>query len=711
MSTGDALTPAQLVLWTGQQLAPDSPQYNCVFTFELRGPLDVDRFRASYAELVAECDNMRTVFRIHDGELVQVVQPTGSADLPVRDWNGSREELEIAVTERGERVFDLSKNGTDAVLYQLAEDHHLFFLNQHHLIVDAWGVSVQYRRLAELYVGRRSAGEAPSQKLPSFQDYRQQDPTDKVSLPDYWQQENQPVPPRLFGRGNTTGVSRSPRLPVVLDAERMSALIALAERRDVRHWTREMTVYNILTSLLVAYVYRVSGQTEITLGTPAANRSTPIERRLPAQLIEMLPLYGSVAKDDTLLTLLQRLRVSTNEFLKSARPGLVRSELSASFNVVLNYITAAFGPFTGDIDCHTRWRSPGHADPGHHLRLQAHDLDGSGRLTLEFDLNEAVFPETVRRDIPAQFLRLFDALVREPELAIADVDLLGDAATEGILAGGLGQTTTPKKLTVLEQFREQARQQPTATAVAHGDQRLTYAELDEQSGRLAAFLQQRIKQPGHNVALFLPRSADLLVAILGCWKAGHTYLPLPTDLPEARLEHILRETDCALILSDQSRFKRVEGYRIPTILLDTDRPAIDRHDPLADVPTGASELAYIMYTSGSTGTPKGVEVGHASLANYIDFARGRYVKGPQPTFPLFTTIGFDLTVTSLFTPLTCGGQIIVYPEPEPGTPDLAVLRVMDDDRCDVVKLTPSHLALLRGRDYRQARLRTLIVGG
>ncbi|NJB85985.1 amino acid adenylation domain-containing protein [Lewinella marina] len=703
------LTTAQLMLWTGQQLAPRSPQYNSVFTFELHGPLDTDRFRRSFGRLVEECDNLRTVFSTTGGEVRQQVLAEAPRPLEFIRWSQSPASLEAWVAERGSQLLDLAVCCYDAVLVELAPDHHLFFLNQHHLIVDAWGVSVQYRRLSELYAA--GAGAVEGNQPPGFRDYRRELPEGPIAeVPDYWSGRGAVVPPQLFGRDNTGGESRSPRVSVTLPDHLMRGLDALAAHPRVRHWTWNMTAFSVLSALLTAYVYRLTRQRELALGTPAAHRATPAERDLPGMLIEMLPLYGEVRSGDSFLQLIERQKESVNAFLRAARPGVIRPELAAGYNVVLNYITATFGDFAPDVSCRTRWHSPGHADPGHHLRLQVHNFDGGEGLTLEFDLNVAVFTSADRERVPAQFLRLLEGCLEDPERSVDAVDLLDDAEKAALCRLSRGAEGDAPAEDVLHLFEARAAAAPGAIALAYPGGRMTYGELDAAAGRLAGFLDRKLAAEGQIIAIHLPRCADLLVAILGCWKAGHTYLPLPADIPDGRLDHILRETEAALIITDAAHGRRVGDRGVTVLHLDEDRPLLERHAPLAPARRRTAP-AYVMYTSGSTGVPKGVVIGHAALANYIDYARRRYVKGPAPVFPLFTTIGFDLTVTSLFTPLVCGGRLEIYPEPPPGTPDLAVVQVMEDDRCDVVKLTPSHLALLRGQDFRSHRLRTLIVGG
>ncbi|MCP9234766.1 non-ribosomal peptide synthetase [Lewinella sp. JB7] len=261
---------------------------------------------------------------------------------------------------------------------------------------------------------------------------------------------------------------------------------------------------------------------------------------------------------------------------------------------------------------------------------------------------------------------------------------------------------------VPEMIARQVELTPESVALEHPGGCLSYRELDQRAGELAGRLRQQLPERGCNVCLHLPRSADLLIAVLGCWRAGHAYVPLPPDTPPDRRDHILRETQCALILTSRTGDDHFGGSGVPVLAVND---ALLPPTYVAPAPAPPSAVAYIMYTSGSTGTPKGVVIEHEALAGYIAFARDRYVTTDAPVFPLFTTFGFDLTVTSLFTPLTCGGRLLIYPESRPGTPDLAVLDVMAEDRCDVIKLTPAHLGLLRGKDYRGHRLRTLIVGG
>ncbi|THH34927.1 non-ribosomal peptide synthetase [Neolewinella litorea] len=681
------LTPAQSALYMWQQRTPDSPAYQCAYTFELQGPLDRERFAAAFAALAREDDRMATVFVPVRGGVRQGTIPADQR--PGLDvLTGSVVDSEDWVSQRSARLIPLDRCCYDAALLCLAPDNHLFYLNQHQLIADPWGVAAQYRRLASLYAARAGAGGTPPK--PGFGAPAPRPSSESEGeQPDYPASPSGNEPPLESGRQNPAGHTAVASRSLHLGADRVQGLRSLGDRMDVT-----------LSALLSAYVHRLRGEENITIGTPTGHWPTT----LPNRLGQIPPFNALVRATDTFLDLLARHGEAFAAFHPSALS-------SPGIQVVLKYCDAAFDDLAPDVTCRTTWHSTGHADPDHHFTLRAYHPAGTQDLRLDFILNRVVFTPAEIERIPDQFLALVDACLADPARPVASVNGRNDDELRAIAGHSVGPTYPVPTPDVLQLFEAAAARYADDPALSYPGGSTTYRELNERADRLAQRLHDDLEGGKRIICLSLPRSPGLLVAILGCWKAGYTYVPLPTDTPDGRLEHILRETDAALVITDPDRLDRFRDRGVATMLIDENQAPPLRHASPAPARRRTDAPAYVMYTSGSTGQPKGVVIGHTALVNYIDHALRHYVTGPKPVFPLFTTIGFDLTVTSLFTPLACGGRLEIYSEPPPGIPDLAVVQVMHDDRCDVVKLTPSHLALLRGMDLRAHRLRTLIVGG
>jgi amino acid adenylation domain-containing protein len=275
----------------------------------------------------------------------------------------------------------------------------------------------------------------------------------------------------------------------------------------------------------------------------------------------------------------------------------------------------------------------------------------------------------------------------------------------------------PSDRTIVDLFRDQVRRSPDAEAIRFGDATLTYRQLDERSNQMATHLSSTGVGPGRIAVVFMEHSIEVVVAILGVLKSGAAYVPVDTATPKGRLATILKDiangTDGrAPVAIIQARLQSVISPNLADIfVLDADFGSIlnqsDSNRPSAATPDGA---AYIIYTSGSTGTPKGVVIEHRNLVNYIWWAARMYSSGERLAWPLFSSFAFDLTVTTLFTPLITGGRIVVYLG-DPGVQTMVVLKVIDDNAVDIMKLTPAHLAMIRDRNLTTTRLRKFIVGG
>jgi len=275
----------------------------------------------------------------------------------------------------------------------------------------------------------------------------------------------------------------------------------------------------------------------------------------------------------------------------------------------------------------------------------------------------------------------------------------------------------PSDRTIIDLFHDQVTRSPDAEAIRFGDAALTYRQLNERSNQMATRLTSIGVGPGRIAVVFMEHSLEAVVAILGVLKSGAAYVPVDAATPKGRLATILKDiadgTDGrAPVAITQTRLQSVISRNLADIfVLDADFRSIlnetDSARPSAATPDGA---AYIIFTSGSTGTPKGVVIEHRNLVNYIWWAARVYSSGERLAWPLFSSLAFDLTVTTLFTPLITGGRIVVYLG-DPGIQSMVVLKVIDDNAVDIMKLTPAHLAMIRDRNLGTTRLRKFIVGG
>ena len=275
----------------------------------------------------------------------------------------------------------------------------------------------------------------------------------------------------------------------------------------------------------------------------------------------------------------------------------------------------------------------------------------------------------------------------------------------------------PADKTIIALFEAQVARTPDDDAIRFADQSLTYRELNDRANQMAAHLGTFGVGPDHLVGLYMEHSIEVVCAILGVLKAGAAYVPIDPASPDERVAFMLRDMAAGRVgtlpvLVTQSRFVgSLPSGAAQVATLDADFAAIRRY-PVANPqrPIAPDSLAYVIYTSGSTGTPKGVMIEHRSLVNYIWWAKEQYSRGERLAWPLFSSLAFDLTVTSIFTPLISGGRIVVVRE-DPEMPGMAIFKVIEEDGVDIVKVTPAHLAMIRDMDLRATKIRKLIVGG
>lgn len=710
-----ALTASQLSLWAGHKMHPGAPLLNTAYTFEIRGKLHISHFRKAFQKLINSTDAFRIRYLEEEGTPYQTLGKLDNFEMEVIDFSAESDQTGIMnyLKKRSQQPIEIEKRIFDTALLRLSEAQYIWFLNMHHLVTDVVSFKVIFDRMAGYYRDLENNTVSESVDVPSYLEYiraslaEPEDQTEEANS--YWKDKvgNLPQVPALYGTKTGADTTASTRVSVPLGPERSTKLRAIAGSPDVRSWTEQLSLFNIITSLLYIYMYRVSGQKELAVGAPSHNRTQKKFQEVVGYFIEIFPLVIQIKEGDTFFSVLQKVKLEANDYIRYAQQAMITPEISSSFNVVLNYIPTGFPDFNG-IETKVRWIHPDHMDSSHQLRCHVVDFDAKGEIVLLFDLNHASFDKALRKRAPQHFLRLMDAMLHEMHMEIERPSLIGVEERKALLAHATPKFTA---ISVLREFQKIVSSHGPSVALRSGGRTMDYDTLNKKVNQLANYLQDSGVQSGEKLGLYFFRGENYVISVLASLKLGATFVPIPSDLPVKRIDYILKNSECSLLLTERALKARTSDLKI--LIADVDAVKEDIAKSPATHPEldkDGNAIAYTLYTSGSTGKPKGVMIPIGALNNYLSWARNYFSKGEALNFPLFTSIGFDLTITSLFLPLITGGELVIYRESGQGA-DLSFMQVLDDNKVNAIKLTPSHLSFIGSRDLSSSKLRTVIVGG
>ena len=713
-----ALSHSQRQIWIGQKLHPKDPLYNMAFAFVFEAELDAGRFDEAWAQVVGASDALRTRVVEVDGvpqreELAAEALAATRADL-----SGEADSLgafRAWCAVRATQPLPLDGPLVDSVLVTLGPGRTAWYLNQHHLVCDAASTALLYGQVAEAYAALGGDGEAP-QALPTYAEALttlQISDAERAAAEVHWRsrQESGAGALSLYGLPAQPTGTTSTRRTLSLDGERSAALARLASEDGFASLSPELSRYAVVATLLASWLRRLTGEDELGFDAPVAGRPTLAARRALGLFIEVFPFSVESTTEDSFRSLGARCLDEAHRLLRHGLPGVSSPTGAAASNVVLNYVPVRFEPFAG-APVEVEWVHPASADAVHAVRVQVHDFTGSGRTTLHFDFNETALPFGLQDRALAHFEQLLDAFVTDPDRRIDAVDLLSEEERARLAPLDAFERGPLPSQTVVTSLREVARAHPAAVALRQGARERTYAELRDEVEAVAACLVAAGVQPGDRVAVSSRRSIEAVVALLGVLRARAAYVPVDPAFPAERRAGLLADSGAKLVLLGAGG--GAQDGADPRELGIAEAVIAGRSALASGVDAGPepelSDLAYLLYTSGSTGAPKGVLVEHGGLADYLAWAERRYVRGERLSYALFTALSFDLTVTSLYLPLVTGGTLEIYPEPD-GPVDSSLVDVLEADAVDFVKLTPSHLSLLRRIGAEGTRLSRMIVGG
>jgi len=714
------LTQRQTLMWLDRQLFPSVPYHNVAHTVRLRGPIDLARFEQAYRKTVEEIDSLRLQI---DGVTPRqriLGYSEEAAMLELVDLRACPETASDWLAGRIAKPFDFSRPPVSAGLLRLGEADSLFYLGQHHIVTDGMSVLAIIDHLADLYSGR------PTSTRPSFRSYAEFERSYRasprgVAASKFWERKLAGgVPPlRYYGRvrrrETSIGIER-----VFLDCgpERTRRFAELAASPGIRLLGGEFSRLVAISTAVLAFVHRVTGNRELVLGTPVANRSHALGTTC-GLLMEQLFLKVEIDGQETFASLAAKVRSDLAASLRHAQHCVSDRGLDfLALNTLSKRTQTDFAGVSGEIEFREAWAFDAippdiTGDSRNTFLVQLHDLGADRGLVMGFDFHKSTFEPPLRKVAQAHFLKLFDAFLSDVDTAIGSVDLLDTESRAPLLLLGEGPRPEPPVPDLVEVIAAEASRRPEKLAVRAGDVRLTYRELDDRSSRLASHLLQLGVEPGERVAICLPRGTDEIVTMLATLKAGATYVPIDAGHPADRIQMVLEDALPKILVTRRSLTSilgRGSGSPPALLLLDEAWPAV--HAAAAERPPrdATDRLAYILFTSGSTGRPKGVEVGRLALSNFLrSMARSPGLSDDDRLLAITTTT-FDISGLELWLPLYVGAEVEIVDRETAQDPRLLRKR-LEQAAPTVLQATPATWRLLIEAGWQGGRPLKMLCGG
>lgn len=665
------LTAAQSGIWFAQQLHQDSAVFNTGEYVEISGPVDVDRFTAALHQLVVEAECLRLRFADDgDGPYAELTEPDWT--LRVTDLRNEPDPRGAAVTAMRANMAiprDLAVDMLfDFELFRIGDQNYLWFYTYHHAAVDGFTVAMLTRRAAEVYTALGKDTEATGNPFPPLTElltleahYREGNTY--TADAEYWAQV-------LADRTQPVTLAHSSPVPARDLVRRTEFLDPVAAER-LWNLAREagVSLPPAIMATVAMYLHKMTGRTDILLGVPVSTRLGKLARSVPGMVSNVVPLRLSVRTDATVGDFMEHVAAELREAMRHQRYRF--EDLRRDLRLVGSE-ERIVGPEVNIMMFDYDLSFDGRRAVVHNLSIGPSDdlsfifyqrSDGRG-LQLDFDANPELYGDEELAAHQRRFLDFLRLIDSRPDQPIDALDVLTSGERELVIDTYNGTAHKVPSDTLTDLLNAAAEATPDATSVVFEGRELSYRELHERANRLAGHLTACGVGPESVVALAIPRSVELMVALLGVLKSGAAYLPIDPGYPAERIAFMVTDACPALLLTTSVTSGSLPSD-LPTDVLALDTPVAEEllagYSAAKPPDPGLRDghPAYVIYTSGSTGRPKGVVVPHRGIVNRLCWMQSQYELSKQDVVLQKTPSGFDVSVWEFFWPLIQSATLVL----------------------------------------------------
>ncbi|ADY55191.1 amino acid adenylation domain protein [Syntrophobotulus glycolicus DSM 8271] len=711
------LTNAQKSIWLIEKFHPATTFVNLSFIVDLKECVDYLLLNQAINLVIQNNDALRIRLVEKGKEPQQYFAEYLEQQFEFLDFNhaNGREERSRWEKKRSREQFKLLDSDLyDFVMIRTSSHEGAFFGKVHHIVTDAWSITDLASQVLQNYCKLRDNEEAGCAKRPSYRDYIQ---TEIKFHGSERYQKHRAFWTELFSDSPECTIFSNKAVSNPTAAERKTFILPGDLTSMVKEFSSAENVspFCIFYSILAIMIWKLTSTKDLVIGTPVLNRSGIKEKNTMGMFISTIPFRIELKNDLDFLslvkkviqrwgTLLRHQKYPLEQILKDLREAhVIQDKL---FDLSLSFQNAKLD--VCNINYDQKWLFNGAQLDS--LTLHISDREDSGNYTMDYDYLTGVFSEPDIHRLHEYFVTLLRHAMDNPHLPLSDVRMLSSAQEADLLwKFNATQQDYPREETIVTLFEKQVRLTPEKIAVIFENRAVTYLELDRRSNQLAGALRAQGVEKGAIIGLVMERSVEMLVAILAVLKAGGAYVPVDPVYPPDRINYMLENSHCQLVLTYTSNN--------PDLILNS--PVFNLHgqelfkEDIAKLDDGPepADLAYIIYTSGSTGTPKGVMIEHRSLNNLIhSFARA--INCSDGTVLAITSFSFDIFFVETILPLVKGMRIILANRQEAAVPYL-LLNLITTYQVDFLQTTPSLMKLILHdpNANKLGSLTTIVLGG
>lgn len=691
------LSYSQERLWFIDQIN-GSKEFHISLSQEFSKELNVSFLKNAIKKVLERHEVLRTTIQSIDGVPHQTIISPEEWTLELAHSDNNEERLEL-IKEITQRPFLMEKEYMLRALLIDQKDKYELIIILHHIASDGWSINILKKELLAFYEQQLLTGKADSQELAiQYSDYavwqKKYLSGDLLQNKlDFWNQYLQDIKPLElqtdYPRKSYKDI-QGEAIIFYLNNDLTKSLKDLALKEDA-------TLFMLLMSALKVLMYKYSGQTDLCIGTPVANRNHKDLEALIGFFVNVVVVRSNLSPTQSFEELLRFMKKNLLEAFKNQDTSFEsivdklsndrHESRSALFDVMFVFQNQIAGGEVFKND--EQFIHKKNIFTKYDITFSINELKEGLKVVVEYD--SSLFKYDTIKKMSIHFKELLESVIENYAQPIGKINFLTKEERHTILTSfNATKENFDQEKTILDLFENQVQKAPNSVALLYDNKELKYKELDEASNKLAYLLVQKGVKKEQLIPICIEPSFEMIVAILAIIKVGAAYVPVDHTYPQQRIEFILEDTKASLIITQSGLAASFENNS-DLLKIYIDKEDLRHCDPekiMVDVTP--DQLAYVIYTSGTTGNPKGVQITHGALHNYICHAANTYSQNKPLKYVLFTSISFDLTVTTIFTPLSTGGIVDIMPFKD----IYEVIDLVADTHFDVIKLTPSHTELL-----------------